>query len=185
MFSVNLLTALKIQFSTGFAKYLLVHWFWRWISKHFGDDFELKWQSSGCCEKKMDLVRGFTKKVTTQHVPKKLFFFGAQNNRCEHFSTCVTNHSTMKIFSTDMQKPWWKLLCFFWPYLETVFHIKKSIHFPSEKWTDYKVELCGMTKIGFSRNWRLLFPFKFQLESTYFVYGTVPSILQVPTVDEN
>ena len=33
------------------------------------------------------------------------------------------------------------------------------------KWTDYKVELCGMTKIGFSRNWRLLFPFKFQLDS--------------------
>ena len=73
-------------------------------------------------------------------MPKKLFFLGAQNNRCEHFSTCVTNHSTRQIFSTDMQKPLW-LLCFFWPYLAArVFHIKKSIPFPSDYWDYYKVD---------------------------------------------
>lgn len=88
-------------------------------------------------------------------MPKKLFFLGAQNNRCEHFSTCVTNHSTRKIFSTDMQKPLW-LLCFFWPYLAArVFHIKKSIPFSLRllRLLQSGPKLTvGITKIGFSRN---------------------------------
>lgn len=74
-------------------------------------------------------------------MPKKLFFLGAQNNRCEHFSTCVTNHSTRKIFSTDMQKPLWLLSASFDHIWQQEFFISRNqFLFPSDYWDYYKVD---------------------------------------------